>query len=101
MNGGGDAWRTTGYVFDPCHQPPDLQHMGTATRPAKTTPAPWDAFSDVDAFVGEAWVDRAAMAADATRPTRPGPKPALAGAALRKAIMAIWCTGFCGMQWRA
>ena len=39
--------------------------------------------------------------ADGTRPTRRGPKPVLAGAALRKAIMAIWCVGFCGMQWRA
>src|SRR3954468_23507383 len=27
------------------------QHMGTAFRPAKTSPASWDAFSDVDAFV--------------------------------------------------
>ncbi|HYF85022.1 IS5 family transposase [Azospirillum sp.] len=26
---------------------------------------------------------------------------ALTGAALRKAIMAIWCVCFCGMQWRA
>jgi hypothetical protein len=26
-----------------------------------------------------------------TRSTRSGPKPSLAGAALRKAIMAIWC----------
>jgi len=25
----------------------------------------------------------------------------LTGAALRKAIMAIWCVCFCGMQWRA
>jgi hypothetical protein len=41
----------------------------------------------------------AAMAG--TKPTRPGPKPALTGAALRKAIMAIWCLCFCGMQWRA
>ena len=23
------------------------------------------------------------------------------GAALRKAVMAIWCLCFCGMQWRA
>jgi hypothetical protein len=75
--------------------------MGTATRPAKTAPAPWDAFSDVEAFVDEVLVELAAMAAEGTRPTRPGPKPALAGAALRKAIMAIWCVGFCGMQWRA
>src|SRR3954449_10040721 len=97
----GDGRRTAGYVCGPCQQSPDLQHMGTATRPAKTAPAPWDAFSDVDAFVDEVLVELAAMAADGTRPTRPGPKPALAGAALRKAIMAIWCTGFCGMQWRA
>ena len=75
--------------------------MGTATRPATTSPAPWDAFSDVEAFVDEVLVELAAMAADGTWPTRPGPKPALAGAELRKAIMAIWCTGFCGMQWRA
>jgi len=27
--------------------------------------------------------------------------PALGGAALRKAVMAIWCVCFCGMQWRA
>jgi hypothetical protein len=31
------------------------------------------------------------MAADGTRPTRSGPKLALTGAALRKAILAIWC----------
>jgi hypothetical protein len=41
------------------------------------------------------------MAADGTRRTRSGPKPPLTGAALRKAIMAIWCVAFCGMQWRA
>jgi transposase len=75
--------------------------MGTATRPAKTSPASWDAFSDVDAFVDAVLTELAAMAAEGARPTRPGPKPALAGAALRKAIMAIWCVGFCGLQWRA
>jgi len=32
------------------------------------------------------------MAADGTRSTRHGPKPPLTGAALRKAIMAIWGT---------
>ena len=32
---------------------------------------------------------------------RSGPKPPLAGAALRKAVMAIWRVCFCGMQWRA
>ena len=41
------------------------------------------------------------MAADGTRRTRSGPKRPLTGAALRKAIMAIWCVGFCGLQWRA
>ncbi len=41
------------------------------------------------------------MAKDGVRPMRSGPKPPLAGAALRKAVMAIWCVCFCGMQWRA
>ena len=77
------------------------QHMGTAFKPAKTSPASWDAFSDVDAFVDAVLAELAAMAADGTRPTRSGPKPPLTGAALRKAIMAIWCVCFCGMQWRA
>jgi hypothetical protein len=31
------------------------------------------------------------MAADGTRRTRSEPKPPLTGAALRKAILAIWC----------
>src|SRR4051812_13626655 len=98
---GGDVRRREGYVCGPCQQPPDPQPMGTATRPAKTVPAPWDAFSDVGAFIDQVLVELAAMAADGTRPTRPGPKPALAGAELRKAVMAIWCVCFCGMQWRA
>src|SRR4051812_11451274 len=97
---GGDVRRREGYVCGPCQQPPDPQPMGTATRPAKTVPAPWDAFSDVGAFIDQVLVELAAMAADGTRPTRPGPKPALAGAELRKAVMAIWCVCFCGMQWR-
>ncbi|PWC56441.1 hypothetical protein TSH7_28155 [Azospirillum sp. TSH7] len=75
--------------------------MGTAVRLACTTPASWDAFSDVDAFVEEVLSELTAMAADSSHPTRSGPKPALTGAALRKAIMAIWCVCFCGMQWRA
>jgi hypothetical protein len=73
--------------------------VGTAVRTAKTSPAPWDAFSDIKAFVDEVLAELAAMAA--TRPTRSEAKPALTGAALRKAIMAIWCVGFCGVQWRA
>jgi transposase len=62
---------------------------------------PWDAFADVDAFVDEVLVELEAMAKDGSRPVRSGPKPPLAGAALRKAVMAIWCVCFCGMQWRA
>jgi hypothetical protein len=62
--------------------------MGTAVRPAKTSPASWDAFADVDAFVDAVLAE---LAADGTRSTRFGPKPPLAGAALRKVIMAIWC----------
>ena len=75
--------------------------MGTAVRTAKTSPASWDAFSDIEAFVDAVLAELAAMAADGTRPTRTGPKPPLAGAALRKATMAIWCVAFCGLQWRA
>ena len=73
--------------------------MGTAFTPARTSSASWDAFSDVDAFVDAVLAELAAMAADGTKPTRSGPP--LTGAALRKAIMAIWCVCFCGMQWRA
>src|ERR1700675_3173924 len=75
--------------------------MGTAVRPAKTSPGPWNAFADVDVFVDEVLAELAAMAKDGVRPMRSGPKPPLAGAALRKAVMAIWCVCFCGMQWRA
>src|ERR687890_620754 len=75
--------------------------MGPAVRTATTSPASWDAFADVDAFVDEVLAELAAMETDGTKPTRSGPKPALTGAALRKAIMAIWCVCFCGMQWRA
>src|SRR3954449_4241087 len=80
-------------------QPPDPQHMGPAFNPAKTSPASWDAFRDVDAFVDAVMAELTAMAG--TKPTRRGPKPPLAGAALRKAILAIWCVCFCGLQWRA
>jgi transposase len=75
--------------------------MGTAFKPAKTSLASWDAFSDVDAFVDAVLAELAAMVADGTRSTRSGPKSPLTGATLRKAIMAIWCVCFCGMQWRA
>ena len=75
--------------------------MGTAFTSAKTSSASWDAFSDVDAFVDAVLAELAAMAVDGTRSTRTGPKSPLTGAALRRAIMAIWCVCFCGMQWRA
>ena len=75
--------------------------MGTAIRPAKTSPGPWDAFADVDAFVDEVLAELAAMVKDGSRPMRSGPRLPLAGAAPRKAVMAIWCVRFCGMQWRA
>jgi hypothetical protein len=57
--------------------------MGTAFNPAKTSPASWDAFRDVEAFVDAVLAELAAMAADGTKPTRSGPKSPLTGAALR------------------
>ena len=42
-----------GYVCGRRQQPLDQPHMGTAVRTAKTSPASWDAFSDVEAFVDE------------------------------------------------
>src|SRR3954465_3536004 len=96
----GDAQEGDELCVRPSQQPSDQPHMGTAVRPAKTSPASWDAFSDVEAFVDAVLVELAAMAADGTRRTRSGRKPPLTGAALRKAIMAIWCVAFCGMQWR-
>ncbi|MBW4092722.1 MAG: transposase [Proteobacteria bacterium] len=81
--------------------------MGTAVRPAKTSPGPWDAFADVEVFVDEVLVadevlaEFTVMARDGTRPQRSGPKPLLAGAAQRKAVRTVWCVCFCGMQWRA
>jgi hypothetical protein len=64
--------------------------MGTAFTRTKTSPASWDAFSDVDASVDAVLAELAAMAADGTGSTRSGSRPPLTGAALRKAIMAIW-----------
>jgi hypothetical protein len=90
-----------GYVCGHRQQSPSQQHMGTAVRSARTSPASWDVFSDVDAFVDEVLTELESMAAGGTRPTRSGPKPPLAAAALRKAILAIWCLCFCGMPWRA
>jgi hypothetical protein len=33
--------------------------MGTAVRPAKTSPGRWDVFADVDVFVDEALAEQA------------------------------------------
>jgi hypothetical protein len=89
------GWTETPGRFRRNTQPP----MGTAFKPATTSPASWDAFSDVDAFVDAVLAELAVLAG--TRSTRSGPKPPLTGSALRKAIMAIWCVTFYGMQWRA
>src|SRR3954452_3176060 len=98
---GADGREGGGLCLRHRQQPSDPPHMGTAFNPAKTSPASWDAFNDVEAFVDAVLAELAAMAADGTRRLRSGPKPPLTGAALRKAIMAIWCVAFCGLQWRA
>lgn len=41
------------------------------------------------------------MTADGTVSSKRGPRAALERAVLEKAILAIWCVCFCGMQWRA
>src|SRR3954447_10794988 len=48
---GADVREGDGLCLRPSQQPSDPHHMGTAVRPAKTSPAPWNAFSDVDVFV--------------------------------------------------
>ena len=75
--------------------------MSTNIPSAKTLSGSWDAFSDVDAFVAVVSTELAAMKADGTMSSKRGPKAALEGAALEKAILSIWCVCFCGMQWRA
>ena len=72
--------------------------MGTTIRSARTKAASWDVFADVDVFVATVVAELEAMPRTGRR--RP-PKPPLTGEALRKAVMAIWCVAFCGMQWRA
>src|SRR3954452_9790719 len=96
-----DAREGDGLCLRHRQQPSDPPHMGTAFNSAKTSLASWDAFNDVDAFVDAVLAELTAMAADGTRRPRSGPKPPLTGAALRKAIMAIWCVAFCSLQWRA
>src|SRR5688500_11697478 len=81
--------RLTGYVGGRRQQSPDQHHMSTAVKTAKTSPASWDAFADVDAFVDEVLAGLAAMTADGTKPARSGPKPALAGAALLRSYQKL------------
>ena len=47
--------------------------MGTAVRPAKTSPGPWDAFGDVDVFVDEVLAELTAMAGMAPGRSARGP----------------------------
>jgi hypothetical protein len=42
--------------------------MGTAMRPAKTSPGAWDAIADVDVFMDEVLAELEAMARDGARP---------------------------------
>ena len=72
--------------------------MGTTIRSARTKAASWEVFVDVDVFVATVVAELEAMPRTGRR--RP-PKPPLTGEALRKAVMAIWCVAFCGLQWRA
>jgi hypothetical protein len=47
--------------------------VGTAVRPAKTSPGPWDVLADVDGFVGEVLAELTAMERDATNRAQAGP----------------------------
>jgi hypothetical protein len=49
--------------------------VGTAFNPAKTSPASWDAFSDVDAFVDAVLAELVAMAADRGSGLKPSKFP--------------------------
>jgi hypothetical protein len=75
--------------------------MRTVVKPAKTSPASWDASTNMDVFVDAVLAKLVAMEAGGTQPTRSGSRPPLTEAALRKAIMAIWWLAFYRMQWRA
>ena len=47
--------------------------MGTAVRPAKTSPGPWDAFADVDVFVDAVRAELTAMVSDGAQHSDQGP----------------------------
>src|ERR1700733_1287940 len=68
------------------HQHRGYTTMGTAVRPAKTSPGPWDAFADVDVFVDKVLAELTAMARDGTRSQRSGPKPPLARAPYKQTL---------------
>jgi hypothetical protein len=66
-------------------------NMGTAVGPAKTSPGPWGASADVEVFVDEVLAELEATAKVGAQPMRSGPKPPLAGATMRKAVMPLLC----------
>ena len=90
-----------GYVCGHRQQPSDQPHMGTAFNPAKTSPASWDAFTDVDAFVDAVLAELAAMAGDGTRPTRLRAEAAVDRSGAAQGDHGDLVCLFCGMQWRA
>ena len=74
--------------------------MGTAVRPAKTSPGPWDAFGDVDGVRRRsAGAETTAMARMA--PGRSAGAQAAAGRSDAQGGDGDLCVLFCGMQWRA
>ena len=79
----------------------EATHYGHCRPSHQDITRPWDALADVDVFVHAVLAELTAMVSDGARPQRSGPKPPLSGARLRKAVMAIWCVCFCGLQWRA
>jgi hypothetical protein len=83
-----DARGFVSYVRGRRQHPSDRYHVSAVIRTAKTSPTSWDAFSDVDAFVDEVLTELAAM--KGTKLTWSGLELALAEAALRRTIMAVW-----------
>ena len=75
--------------------------MSTTIVAAKTMKSSWNAFADVDAFVDSVLAELSEMKIEGVRIRSSGPRASMDDVALRKAIMAIWCVCFCGMQWRA
>jgi hypothetical protein len=68
--------------------------MGTAVRPAKTSPASCDAFADVEAFVDEVSAELKAMAKDGSCDSAWKIAPVLecapAGGQNQASILTVW-----------